>query len=442
MWHLLRVFFNSAESEGKFLLKNPWDFAVMFWLPTLTIFLVWWIFSRGVIVDVPIAVVNHSHGTVSDTLIRYLDESPDIKVVANYANERQIEDNILTRNVYGAVIIPHDFDDSIRQGRVSNLALQVNAQYGTHSGIIQKGVQNAVGTLSAGIEINSLVKKGMSVEQAKISYSPIQVQRVSLFNSNGDYQLFLASTVLPALLHILAMVIGATTVGREVRDKTLDKWYQQINKDDAKPTLETKVETATEAGITEVGVTVDLDSDPLASHQVFSKHKLSFYRFLILVAGLNGKFIWSMLAYTIWGAICLSLAAHLHQSSMSSWWLTFVAFLLLMMVSFWLGGILTLMVFSLRKGLSATGFISAPSFAFAGVTYPFIAITSSAKKWALILPLTHYMNLHIAQLQMDAPVRISISTIWGFMLAVLVLMCLCVLFTHRALNNPQRWGER
>ncbi|MBS9780048.1 MAG: ABC transporter permease [Moraxellaceae bacterium] len=413
MLHLLQVFFNSAKREGIFLIKNPWDFAVMFWIPTLTVFLVWWIFSRSVITDVPIAVINHSHGQASATLIRYLDASPDIAVVEKLPSENSIKNKILTRKIYGAIVIPYDFDKKLLQGKNSQVLLQVNAQYGTHSGIIQRGVQQSVGTLSAGIEIKSLIKKGNSLEQAKIAYSPIQMQRISLFNDNSNYQLFLASTVLPALLHILAMTIGATTVGREVRDKTLDKWFEKVT--------EKKV---------------------INKKEEYKKYPLTPYHFLTLVAGLNGKFIWSMLAYTLWGAVCLTLASQLHPSSVQAWSLTYFTFLLLMMVSFWMGGIFTLLSFSLRKGLSATGFISAPSFAFAGVTYPFIALSSGAKKWALALPLTHYLNLHIAQLQMDAPISVSINIVYGFMLAVMVLMFLCVLLTHRALNNPQRWGQR
>ncbi len=429
MLHLLQVFFNSARREGKFLINNPWDFAMMFWIPTFTVFLVWWIFSRSVITDVPIAVVNHSHGQASATLIRYLNASPDIEIVEQLPNEGMVKGKILTRKIYGAVVIPYDFDKKLLQGKNSEVLLQVNAQYGTHSGIIQRGVQKSVGTVSAGIEIKSLIKQGKNVQQAKIAFSPIQMQRISLFNDNSNYQLFLASTVLPALLHILAMTIGATTVGREVRDKTLDRWYEKINRDNFNHPLTPSLKKEREQSLCQ-------------EKKEYKKYPLSPYHFLTLVAGLNGKFIWSMLAYTLWGAICLTLATQLHPTSLQAWALTYVTFLLLMMVSFWLGGIFTLTSYSLRKGLSATGFISAPSFAFAGVTYPFIALSSGAKKWALALPLTHYLNVHIPQLQMDAPISISIHIMYSFMIAVMVLMFLCVLLTHRALNNPQQWGQR
>ncbi|MFP3681801.1 hypothetical protein SB725_32455, partial [Pseudomonas sp. SIMBA_041] len=67
------------------------------------------------------------------------------------------------------------------------------------------------------------------------AYAPISVQRISLFNAATNYQQFLASTVIPALLHILAMVIGATTIGRELRDKNIGRWYRFI--DTGKPNL-------------------------------------------------------------------------------------------------------------------------------------------------------------------------------------------------------------
>src|SRR5699024_12675975 len=62
-----------------------------------------------------------------------------------------------------------------------------------------------------------------------IAYSPISLQFISLFNAATHYHQFLASTVIPPLLHILAMVIGATTIGRELRDKKIAIWYDFIN---------------------------------------------------------------------------------------------------------------------------------------------------------------------------------------------------------------------
>lgn len=149
-----------------------------------------------------------------------------------------------------------------------------------------------------------------------------------------------------------------------------------------------------------------------------------------------------MLAYSIWSALALWLATPQQTVALASMVVTYIGLILLMMLSFWLGAIFTLNSFSLRMGLSATGFISAPSYAFAGVTFPYIAISDSAQHWSNILPLTHYLKLHIAQLQMHAPVAISLPIIYGLTLATLIAMGLTAVLSKRALARPERWGAR
>ncbi|MGO2339909.1 MAG: ABC transporter permease [Psychrobacter sp.] len=407
---LSEAFFRSAAYERRFLSKNSWDLAMVIWIPLATVLLIWWIFSHTQITDLPIGVIDQDNGPVANTVVRYLEASPTLMVKQLYTSEAVAEKAILQRNIYAVVIIPEDFSRNILSGKPAPLILQVNAQYGTHSGIIQTGVQAVTGTLSAGVEIQRLVKQGMAPSQAVIAYSPISIQRISLFNTATNYQQFLASTVIPALLHILAMVIGATTIGRELRDKNIGHWYDFI----------TNKKTDT----------VDEDTQPRQA------------RFSVLLFGLLGKYFWPMMAYSIWSMLAVWFAAPQDVIAIGSVIATYVGLLLLMMLSFLIGAILTLNSFSLRMGLSSTGFISAPSYAFAGVTFPYIAISDNAKHWSDVLPLTHYLKLHIAQLQMNAPVAVSLPIVYGLTIATTITMILTTLLTKRALAHPERWGAR
>ena len=301
-----------------------------------------------------------------------------------------------------------------------------------------------------------LVRQGTATSQVAATYSPITIQRISLFNASTDYQLFLASTVLPALLHILAMIIGATTVGRELRDHKIDLWYRYINQNTDKlpsyylavqpedRTTPNPPEPILNSSSASSGAN-SMVSDPSLAHSATAPVRdkaITSANLLTLIAGLNGKLIWPMLAFTLWSAVALNLSYRINPVSLSAWVLTYICLLLLMMVSFWLGAIITLATFSLRIGLSATGFISAPSFAFAGVTFPYIAINDSAKYWTDILPLTHYLKLHIAQLQMGAPLALSVPIVYGFIIATAIMLILTALLTKRALARPDRWGAR
>lgn len=453
---LSEAFIRSAAYERRFLRKNPWDLTMVVWIPLLTVLLIWWIFSQTQITNLPIGVIDQDNGPVANTAVRYLDASPTLSVRQMYYSAAEAEAAILQRDIYAVVIIPEDFSRNILSSKSAPLILQVNAQYGTHSGIIQTGVQAVAGTLSAGVEIQRLIKQGMAPSQAAIAYSPISIQRISLFNAATDYQQFLASTVIPALLHILAMVIGATTIGRELRDKQLGHWYGFIASAQAYDNLSGSI-SANISGNVNNNVADNTVQKIAALSQPAAKlpnstakdntnqkpvSTLPSVHMGVLLFGLLGKYFWPMLAYGLWSILALWLATPQESVASSAVFATYLGLLLLMMLSFWLGAIFTLGSFSLRMGLSATGFISAPSYAFAGVTFPYIAISDSAKHWSDALPLTHYLKLHIAQMQMQAPVAISLPILYGLAIATVVAMMLTALLTKRALAHPERWGAR
>ncbi|PYE39415.1 ABC transporter permease [Psychrobacter fozii] len=435
------AFLRSAAYERRFLSKNPWDLAMVVWIPLATVLLIWWIFSQTQITDLPIGVIDRDNSPVANTAVRYLEASPTLMVKQLYASESDAEAAILQRDIYAVVIIPEDFSRNILSGKPAPLVLQVNAQYGTHSGIIQTSVQTVASTLSAGVEIQRLVKQGMAPSQAAIAYSPISIQRISLFNAATNYQQFLASTVIPALLHILAMVIGATTIGRELRDKKIGHWYDVISN------VDTDNNQHDSANLTNIKAS-QISTSPESQHShtdektevAENKHRQAGVS--ILLFGLLGKYFWPLLAYSIWSMLALWFAAPQASVAISSIIATYIGLLLLMMLSFFLGAILTLNSFSLRMGLSSTGFISAPSYAFAGVTFPYIAISDNAQHWSDVLPLTHYLKLHIAQLQMHAPAAVSLPIVYGLTLATTIAMLLTTLLTKRALAHPERWGAR
>ena len=419
------AFWHSARREWDFLVQNRWDFSLMFWMPIVLIFLVWWIFSKGMAVGIPIAVIDNDHSAQSATIIRYIDATPEVAVVKSLHSAAAAQQAIETTDVMAVVEIPENFSTNLLSGKTSRLLLNVNAQYGTHSGMIQKAVQTAVTTFSAGAEMQRRVAIGEDVTLTKTSYAPIQSQSVALFNTANNYQQFLAVTVVPALLHILSMVIGASTVGRELVDKTLGEWYQSL----------TSPKFASDHASNHAFIRPSNHSHPVTlGHE---KPKLS-----LIIAGLNGKLIWAMFAYTLWAAVALTLVMQIFPIRLASVAITYLIFLMFMMVSFWLGVIVTVGTFSYREGLSFTGFISAPSFAFSGVTFPFLAMSPAAQRWANALPLTHYLNLQTTQLQMGAPPSFAYSSFIGFFIAVMITLLLAALLTKKALLKPEKWGQR
>lgn len=365
------------------------------WVPLLAVALLWWIFSAGVPHGLPIGVQDEDHSTLSRQLTRMLDATPGLHVARPISGSLEAQAALRSTDIYAVVVIPRDFARDVKHGHVGNITLLHNAQLGTHSGLIQRDVRAAVGTLSAGVELSARAKRGESAQAARVSMDPIHTQLVGLFNVAGNYEQFLATGLIPALLHILAMTAGAWAVGRELRDRSLGDWLGQSGQ----PTR--------------------------------------------TAGALVGKLLWPWLSLTFVGLLSLvwlTWGRGWHTSGSIAW--VAAALALLVGVSVALGALLAALTRSLRMALSGVGFFSAPAFAFSGVAFPLLAMPASARTWALAMPFTHYIALQTAQLQMGAPIAASASTMAGLLLATVLALLLCMPLLQAALGQPQTWGKR
>lgn len=393
-----RAFRSSAAREARLLGSRPWDLALISWVPLLAVALVWWIFSSGLPTRLPIGVMDDDHTALSRQLTRFLQATPGLDVAERFENPAEAEQALRAGRVDAAVFIPADFTRSLKQGRAAQVTLLHNAQLGTHSGLIQRDVRTAVGTLSAGIEMAARNKRGETAQAVRVSMEPIRTGMVTLFNASLDYEQFLAAALIPALLHVLAMTAGAWGVGRELRDRSLGAWLHGL-------------------GAAPPGGAV--------------------------FGALLGKLAWAWLGLGLSATLALlwiTAGRGWHPAGSVAW--TALALWVMLALSMAMGALAAAATKSLRTALSATGFITAPAFAFSGVGFPLLAMPVGARSWADLLPFTHYMRLQMEQLQLGAPW--SVSALTPAVMAVLGvgLFVACVPLLQRVLRQPESWGQR
>jgi ABC-2 type transport system permease protein len=107
-----------------------------------------------------------------------------------------------------------------------------------------------------------------------------------------------------------------------------------------------------------------------------------------------------------------------------------------------MGAVVAAATRSLRTALSATGFITAPAFAFGGVAFPIVAMPWGAQLWAKALPYTHYIRLQMEQLQMGAPLAVSLATPMWMAVATAVGLAATAVALRSAAAQPASWGRR
>jgi len=385
---------NSFRREAQRLWASPWDLAMVTWVPLLGVALLWWIFSAGLPRHLAVGVVDEDHSSLSRQLVRMLDATPGVQITQHYANAAEAERALRAVEVYAVVTVPRDFARTIKQGRATQVTLLHNAQMGTHSGLLQRDVRSAVGTLSAGIEMAARNKRGESAQAVRVSMEPIHTQLVALFNVSSNYEQFLGAALIPALLHILAMTAGAWTVGRELRDRTLGEWLGA-------------------GGLPHIaGALLGKLALPWATLTLTG---------LLALAGITWGRGWHPPGNLAWVAAALAL---------------------LMAVSLAAGAALAAVTRSLRTALSGAGFFAAPAFAFSGVAFPLAGMPGSARAWAEAMPFTHYIRLQIEQLQMGAPLAASVSTMTALLIASVALWLVAATGLRLAARRPDTWGGR
>lgn len=386
--------------EWRLLRGQPWDLAMVSWVPLLAVFLLAWIFSAGLPHRLAIAVWDQDHSSLSRQLVRMLQATPGLAVQPQVLNAAEAQWALQSMSAYAVVQIPPGFARDVKRGKAADVVLMHNAQLATHSSLIQRDVRQVVGTLSAGIEMQAMAKRGTPNQALAVRMEPVRTNLVSLFNISTNYEQFLAAALIPALLHILAVTAGAWGVGRELRDRTLGEWLGQA------------------AGGRPAGWSTVLGA--LAGKLALPWLSLTLCGLLALLWLTAGRG-WVVAGSLAW--VGLGLAA-------------------LVAVSLAMGALLAGLTLSLRVALSGAGLLSAPAFAFSGVGFPLLAMPASARGWALSMPYTHYARLQIEQFQMGAPVVQSLPILGGLALATLVLMLLATASLGRALRRPDKWGAR
>lgn len=384
--------------ELTFLRQHPGDLLFTFVAPLLLIVLVIWIFSSGSFHQLPIAVVDHDQSQASHTLIQNLNALPDLDIRLQTADPEVAKQALTRRQVYAVLIFPERTEQSIYRQESADLILYINSQYTSYAATIERAISTLVYGANLSIASTTLQSQSgaqqlaMTQEQSLTLLRPIQVTTMPLYNESPNYAVFLSATLIPALLHIFAVVFAVSSVGRELRDGTAHTWLHS------------------------------------AQGSLARALTLKLLPYFVSLAFFSALYI----GYYAW-----SDPAHFgHQL-----WSTYFTLMLMNGAAMAIGLLFIAITRNFRFALSVAGFYSAPAFAFSGQAFPLVAMPISAQYWASILPLTHWLKIYNSLWLAQAPLA-SVQT----PLMILVLMCLCAVpaffLLQRYAFQATSWGHR
>ena len=87
--------------------RDPWQLALISYIPLIGIFCLWWLFSAGLPRQLPVAIVDQDHSQLSRMLTRQLKANP-VTDPQNFTDLAAAVSAMQQAKVYAIVVFPYD----------------------------------------------------------------------------------------------------------------------------------------------------------------------------------------------------------------------------------------------------------------------------------------------------------------------------------------------
>lgn len=330
---------------------DKWLLSCLTWIPLLVALIIWGVFSAGIARDLPIGVVDYSHSSLSRKLTQMIDASSTMSVDYQFQDVTQAKNALIESKIYAYVVIPDHFERDIYLQRTPQVSVFYNSQYILIGKLINSAMVQAEGYFNAGLETVKSLSHGNQTTQAALGNAvTISTQISPLFNQNTNYAQFLVSAVVPAIWQIMIVVCTILILAANLRvyarkPEHLSRWLG-----------DSPIKTIAKI---------------LASYiPIFLLHGVAFL-----------YWFYCILQWPFQGTLLPLIIAQV---------LTIVACMIM-------GAFFFFMTLDAARAMSFAGAFTAPSFAFMGITFPVTDMSSLAHFWRSLLPISHYIEVQVAQ---------------------------------------------
>lgn len=174
-----------------------------------------------VLKEVAVVVVDADHSALSRQLVRMVDAHELVAVRFEVPTLAEAEALVRAGRAGGILAIPANLERQVRRGERATVGVYTDAAYFLVYRQALTGFAEAVGTLSAGIEIRRLEAAGLSEAQARALRDPVPLLLRPLFNPAEGYASYIVPSVLVLILQ-QTLLIGIGLLAGTARERGVD----------------------------------------------------------------------------------------------------------------------------------------------------------------------------------------------------------------------------
>lgn len=391
----MRNYFNDThhalQRELRRIARQPMYWLLLVVLPVISFAFFAVIFKEGVARNIPVAVLDEDHTTLSRKVTQMIDDTPTAMVSYEVQSMDEAEHLMREGKISAIIQIPAFFEKNILSVGQTHLESYVSGTNITVNGLLAKDIQTAVTTFQAGVQLQMLMKQGLTEQQAMAQIMPVRFIKHVLFNPYTNYSYYLSPSFMPMMLMIFAILVTIFAIGTELKHGTAREWLSSANGSMLSALIGKML--------------------PLIAIMLLMTLLMFVILFKIVGVPLNGSLTVLMLGCMLFVLAYMSI-----------------------------GVLIISLLSNLRLSLSIGGGYSVLAFTFSGLTFPMMAMYPSMQLFSKIFPFTFYTDIFIDQALRGAPV---IDSLWdmGSIALFIVLPMLCLPRLRRICTDEKYWGR-
>ena len=324
-------------------------------------------FSSEIVQHIPVGILKQDHSQLADRLERAIQSSPVLDVKVNCHDMSECEHAVIRGDLQTFIVLPTDLE---------RRALRLEAPV---IPVFSSG-QNYLTNMFATKEIRAVITS-IGSDLFTASYDdPVKTEIHSVGNIEGNYQGFLALGLLSAMFHLAGMLVAVYIASFPLRDKRVREFY-----------------SSAERSWVTLGVAAFVPAVIILWLEYMGCY--AYTHRMLMPMGFD-EFVMVSVAQLLMVICCFGAG------------ITFV-------------GVTGVM----RIATGVSGVIGGPAFAFAGQTFPVMAMPFAVRCFAFLLPLTHVLRVQSMMLLGDVGMAESwevIKLMGGMALFWVLLGCFTI----------------
>ena len=337
----MQNFFSLLKREFQLFWKNKVLRILFIGAPILYGILLGYVYGKGKVTDLPILVVDQDRSELSSKAIQMFEDNEVLSVSSILYDQNNLSKIAIQKDATCVVIIPKDFEKMTLTKKYPEITTIVNTSNVLTANYASTAIQICLGTLKAGVQIETLRKQGVPENLLASQYEPFKTTFIKKYNRSTNYMYFLWPGVLATVLQQVLLLGLALSFASEFENGTFKDLVKKC------PSL-------------------------------LKMLAVKIIPYLIMSFG-----IWIIYwLFTLW--FRLPFYENLAP-------LTFIAGIFVLAASF-IGILVSIVVPNQLKATEILMVIATPSFILSGFTWPLSQMPQAIQAIANVIPLTHFLK--------------------------------------------------